>query len=265
MHTLRDCRYCTRKSMWHHDQQAVVGFTRTNAHARSTSGRLSMPSAGGVPWSLLTDLRRHGVGSAVAAVWCRYCSTLTCDIGAAHALPSKGRTDAQRQPARERRADGVGIEEHTIPASFVPEAALWPVWARRCGANIRFPVGGGCNSTGVLGRYAEEGKRALSAVARSPSIACEHKQPTAALMFAHDMSQRATTAVCCISMRVCARACVCACARVCVCVRVRGRWPHCYGADRRRTEMRQRPPWQWPLLLQETPERSCCLHRIMEA
>jgi hypothetical protein len=155
---------------------------------------------------LLTDLRRHRVGSAAAAVWCRCCSTLTCDIGATHALPSRGRTDAQRKPARERRADGVGVEEHTAPALFVPEAALRPVSARCGGASIRFPVCGGRNHTGVLGRYKDEGRRTLSAVARSPSIACEHKQPTAALTFAHDMTHRATTAACCLDTYVCERA-----------------------------------------------------------
>ena len=163
-----------------------------------------------------SNARRYGAGSAIHHCTC--CSVrLACKSGSAQhtRLPSKGRTDAQRQPARERRADGVGVEEDIVPALFVPEAALRPVWAGRCGANIRFPVGGGRSVASVLGRYTEVGRRTFGAVARSPRVACEHKQPTAALMFAQDMLPG--------YQWLCARACEC----VCVCAA--DRWPHCYA------------------------------------
>ena len=212
-----------------------------------------------------SNARRYGAGSAIHHCTC--CSgRLACTSALAQhtRLPSKGRTDAQRQPARERRADGVGVEEDIAPALFVPEAALRPVWCGRCRANIRFPVGHGCSFASVLGRYTEVGRRTLSAVAWSPRVACEHKQPTAALMFAHDMTHRATTGASCLDIYVCARARVCACAPRPIDGHTLLRHS---GAHRRRTEVRRRPqrPRPRPRLLPETPERSCRLHRITEA
>ena len=105
----------------------------------------------------------------------RVFSMLASTAGAAHALPAKGRTDAQRQRARDRRADGVRVEVHNITASLVPKAALRCVWAS-VWATIRFPVGGGRNAAGVGGRDTKEGGRTRVAVCGRPGIACKPEE-----------------------------------------------------------------------------------------
>ena len=132
-----------------------------------------MPSVGG-PMRVCLTINGMASDPSCPHLLCVF-SMLASTTGAAHALPTKGRTDAQRQRARDRRADGVRVEVHNITALLVPKAALRCVWAS-VWATIRFPVGGGRNAAGVGGRDTKEGGRTRVAVCGRPGIACKPEE-----------------------------------------------------------------------------------------